>query len=218
MQKNANTDTHVLSLYKNNVLVVLFFVFSFACLSTHVANADTFPYFAVDRGGTTQTVTTNVVTLVDFTNKEFDSAGYFDLSTDRYQPLVSGIYKFEFRVQCAPPAFSCRSRIQKNGTSISNALYYATSSANNLYAFSSTLVFMNGTTDYVDAYTSTGGTSISGATANTKFSGNMLVTQVGSTGTTSTSTSQSEYINLLGFGFFIFLGFSTFVIYAVTRK
>lgn len=125
-----------------------------------------------------QTVTTSVVTKVAFNTEVFDTASAYDNATNyRFTPLVSGYYQVNSTVLTSGSTSQSVyvNSIYKNGGEYRNGVKTAvTFSATGTNGFSvSDLIFMNGTTDYLEIYCRIDGTGtmklISGA-AQSSFS------------------------------------------------
>ena len=102
-----------------------------------------------------QSITSAFVKLL-FQVEDFDVGGGFDLPNSKFQPNVAGYYliRASMRMATASNPISCL--VYKNG-----ALYeYSATSVGSLIS-SVSLVYLNGTTDYVEIY------GYSQATANT---------------------------------------------------
>ena len=108
-----------------------------------------------------QSVSSGVTTKVALNTKSFDTANAFDSTTNyRFTPLVAGYYQF---VGCAGPYAtnntSGTSFIYKNGSSVAQGGGAVTSINGSQYIPVSTIVFMNGSTDYVELYGTVTGTA-----------------------------------------------------------
>lgn len=107
---------------------------------------------------TATTATAGVATLIAFDTTEFDTASAWDGS--KFQPLVAGYYQINATVTNGVNTNigSVALAIYKNGASylISTAYYGA---ANVIRPSTSTLVYLNGSTDYIQIY----GTNIGNA-------------------------------------------------------
>lgn len=133
----------------------------------------TAPAFSVNRNGTNQTVTASTEVKIDFTNKDFDVTGAFDLAGDRFTPQTPGKYIFTASAYCPSATNYCQVFIRKNGSFAS--VNYARGDGGNAEAQTTAIIDMNGTTDYVEASVlSAPGTTISGATYYTYFTGALL--------------------------------------------
>ena len=125
----------------------------------------------------TQTLSNSTTTKIAFNTKEFDTANCFDSTTNyRYTPNVAGYYQFNSSAQFAYTS-TTRMRIElyKNG-----ALYKRLTDSN--VAMNSitggSIVYMNGSTDYVEIYatiTGTGTLTVNGGTADTTWFNGVLV-------------------------------------------
>jgi len=117
-----------------------------------------------------QSVPNASFTKLQFQTKEFDTAAAFDNTTNyRFQPTVSGYYQISGEVAYTG-AFTGQVIIYKNGVAYKNG---SSGSANQFFAVSA-LVYLNGSTDYVELWTyQSQGTSQSVATgsAPTYFQG-----------------------------------------------
>jgi len=125
-----------------------------AMLASNVATNG--PAFNAYRS-TNQSVTSATWTKVEFNAEDFDTAGAYDASTNyRFQPLVAGYYSIQFAVACYSGAFTAvLARLYKNGsgTNIQAFNYSATSNVLDDWGVSaSTMIYMNGSTDYLEVY------------------------------------------------------------------
>jgi hypothetical protein len=124
------------------------------------------PAFAAVLTGTTQSISANSYTKAQLGYKLYDTANYFDAATNyRFTPLIAGYYQINCGVciswnSASPTGYIAL--LYKNG----GVHYYAESrndSGNPMYGTNtiSTLVYMNGSTDYLELYGySVGGTSV----------------------------------------------------------
>lgn len=127
-----------------------------------------------------QTVTSAVTTKVAFNAETFDTGGCFDSTTNyRFTPNVAGYYHFDYLVSEAGTTITAggaAAYLYKNGTKITEGDYGAPAAANSRCG-GSDLVYMNGTTDYVEVFGFVAGTGtmkfISGTTE-TRFSGHFV--------------------------------------------
>jgi hypothetical protein len=98
-----------------------------------------------------QTLSSTTFTKLQFQTEEFDTANAFDSTTNyRFTPLVAGYYQISGGLLVNSSATSIRLAIYKNGTSFKNLAL--TNSALVSAMYSSALVFLNGSTDYVELY------------------------------------------------------------------
>ena len=150
-------------------------------LSTGSTFAGTGPAFSAYLSAD-QTVTTSVATKVAFNTEVFDTASAYDNATNyRFTPLVSGYYQVNSTVSTTGTTTQSVyiNSIYKNGVVYRNGVQTAiTFSATGTNGFSvSDLIFMNGTTDYLEIYCRIDGTGtmkfISGA-AQSSFSAAMV--------------------------------------------
>lgn len=117
------------------------------------------PAFRVYLSGD-QTVTNTVNTKVQLDTEVFDTANCFDSTTNyRFTPNVAGYYQFNVTVGAGATSGLLYNYIQiyKNGAQDSIAVYPPYSGGSN-YGSLSVLIYMNGTTDYVELYAQLAGT------------------------------------------------------------
>jgi hypothetical protein len=128
------------------------------------------PAFSVHKNGTAQTIAADTATKLTWSHEAFDTNTNFAAS--RFTPTIAGTYLIVVSVQCAQPG-ACIPAIYKNG-----ALYAASRITNQTFADQSpqatALVSMNGSTDYVEAFATSAGTSITGVATQTYFSGSQI--------------------------------------------
>tara|TARA_R110002126_G_scaffold228986_1_gene373360 strand:+ start:504 stop:1025 length:522 start_codon:yes stop_codon:yes gene_type:complete len=121
------------------------------------------PAFSAVKSGN-QTVTANTTTKVTFQTKEFDTNTNFDNTTNyRFTPTVAGYYQVSGSFQQGGSG-EVLIILYKNGSAFKNGNWL---SSTVVYApIFSTLVYFNGSTDYIEMYAYTG------ATGTTIFAGN----------------------------------------------
>ena len=106
--------------------------------------------------GTTQSVTSGTTTKIAFDTEEFDTNSCYDTSTYRFTPNVAGYYQVNLIAYMATNAAGTSGNlyIYKNGGAITRLNLFYTSGSTTLYGSPSLsiLVYMNGSTDYIEAY------------------------------------------------------------------
>jgi hypothetical protein len=119
-------------------------------LATNVAG--TGPAFSVYQG-TQQSVTSGVYTKIAYTVENFDTANCFDSTTNyRFTPTVAGYYQINQVMYGIGTSMNyLQSAIYKNGVIYANTLS-APQAATNSAGMISILVYMNGSTDYIEGY------------------------------------------------------------------
>ena len=117
-----------------------------------------------------QSVTQYVATKVAFDTKVFDTASCFNTSLNRFVPNVPGYYQVAGLTTVATSTSGQLSttQIYKNGVAVSGGSVGSTGT--NFYINSNTtaLVYMNGTTDYLEIYLYTSFTGTLPADTNTR--------------------------------------------------
>jgi len=131
-----------------------------AMLSTNVVgNGPAFSAYL----SSNQTMTSGVNTKVAFNSELYDTANCFDNVTNyRFTPNVAGYYQFNLKVQTAgslPSDIFCT--ITKNGGTETYRGVRGQTYVNTVTA--SALVYLNGSTDYVEGYLYQTATSINGS-------------------------------------------------------
>ena len=100
-----------------------------------------------------QTINNNTYTKISFQTKEFDTTSDFDNTTNyRYTPSVEGYYQINANMSINGGAVGeTLAELYKNGSIIKRTVGFY--NANNTYAANvSCLVYMNGSTDYIELY------------------------------------------------------------------
>ena len=108
------------------------------------------------RTSSNQTLSNATWTKINFDTETFDTDNMYDHSTNyRFTPTVAG--KYFFKLQWGggsgyPSALLCR--IYKNGTEVALGGFYdgTSDSFDDHYANTSTILEMNGSSDYVEGY------------------------------------------------------------------
>lgn len=107
-----------------------------------------------------QNVTSGSFQKVSFQAEEFDLGGYFDAASSYlYTPLVPGYYQFEASVSVATTSTSIICSVFKNGSEFKRGAQTGTSTN----AQVAVLVFMDGSTDFVEIKVNIGATQNLGA-------------------------------------------------------
>lgn len=140
--------------------------------------AATGPIFSAYRSGNQTGVTNNTYVKVQLNSEEFDTAGCFDSTTNyRFTPNVSGYYRFEWSVDARGTSLTVgHTQLWKNGELHKNGSWAAHSSNVSL-SVGAAVVYMNGSTDYVELYgysSASSGNLFSGGASVTYLSGSYL--------------------------------------------
>ena len=113
------------------------------------------PTFSAYRGTSSQSISNATYTKVQINTEEFDTASCFDPTTNfRFTPTTAGYYQVSGSVNYDPAAagkFFCT--IYKNGTNYKSGTAVPFVATQFLGAGVSALVYLNGSTDYVELYT-----------------------------------------------------------------
>lgn len=134
------------------------------------------PAFSVLRGASNQSITASAYVKVQLNSVTFDSNNAFDAVTNyRFQPQVAGYYQFNAVVTFgwASAPVEVAAAIQKNGVeSIWSSATPTTTQVRDSVSLSG-LIYMNGTTDYVELFGYCNATTpvVQSAVDRTQFSG-----------------------------------------------
>lgn len=135
------------------------------------------PAFSAYRTGN-QTLTTNTWTKIQLNTEEFDTANCFDSTTNyRFTPTVAGYYQVNAILDLGGTGVTFTlSSFYKNGSSF-KYIGYITNAAEIVHT-GSYLIYMNGTTDYLEVYAYITATSptVFGASTAVAFSGSLVRT------------------------------------------
>ena len=101
---------------------------------------------------TLQTVSNATLTKVQLQTEEFDTASAFDSTTNyRFTPTVAGYYQVNGNVEMAITTSFVATIVYKNGSRYKDGVY-ASGTSIGASATVSTIVYLNGSTDYVELY------------------------------------------------------------------
>ena len=113
------------------------------------------PAVRADRATTDQTITTGTWTKVQLNSETFDVGECFDSATNyRWTPDVPGYYQISLSVDigAASALTSAISVVYKNGAANLYGAYMTSPSTTELITTGGGLVYMNGTTDYLELW------------------------------------------------------------------
>jgi hypothetical protein len=154
---NSNTD-RTLTLPDNSGTVI----------TTGSTFAGTGPAFSASRTAT-QSVASNTVTKVQLVDEQFDTNNAFDNVTNyRFTPAVAGYYQFSHSVRGIADGGTLQavnSQLFKNGSELLGSFvtgsFVFQTTVTEANSTGSLLVYLNGSTDYVELYGKVIGTSTS---------------------------------------------------------
>lgn len=103
---------------------------------------------------TNQTVTNGTLTKVQLAVEEYDTNNNYDTSLYRFTPTVAGYYQLNGGLQGggSTNTTGVYCAIYKNGANYRVGAFPRNSGASNMDTVISTLVYMNGSTDYVELW------------------------------------------------------------------
>jgi hypothetical protein len=127
------------------------------------------PAFAASRSG--QSISNSTFTKVILSNEIFDTANAFDTSNGRFTPQVAGYYQFNFTYGSdqTSGALFCEPRKNNVRFEISTITQYI--SGIGAITSGSSLIYMNGSTDYVELFVYQSSGVSANTTGNTVLSG-----------------------------------------------
>lgn len=165
--------------------------------ATSSVTASIAPSFSVNKGGTAQTIPTNTYTKITWPTIVFDTNNNFSTALSRYTPTIAGKYLVSAALYCSDAGSQCNELIYKNGLPLAMGYQHTTYGLPSV----STIVDMNGTTDYLEVYGYNGsGTNIDGSPINVYFTGSLLAPlasgSVAGTGTANYIPKWSNSTNL----------------------
>ena len=101
---------------------------------------------------TTQSVATGTFTKVQLQTEEFDTANYFDSTTNyRFTPLVGGYYQVSGNMGWSFTSGQSVVSIYKNGSRFKDGSFN-TGGTDGTQSVVSALIYLNGSTDYIEMY------------------------------------------------------------------
>jgi hypothetical protein len=107
--------------------------------------------------GSTQTIPHATNTKLQFSAELFDTASCFDTSTYRFTPTVAGYYQINVIYILQAPSgrtYEVVAKLYKNGSSyLENYNSFVMSTGTTMSMPLSAVVYMNGSTDYLEMYT-----------------------------------------------------------------
>lgn len=114
--------------------------------------------------GQTFTYSSGVARQLTLQTEVIDAAGFHNTSTGRYTPTIAGYYRVSGCVVSPQTSFAIIARVHINGTLVLTGDYNSTPDATGQISEVNGLVFLNGTTDYLElwALPLANGTTVSG--------------------------------------------------------
>lgn len=125
---------------------------TFPNASLQTVAAQTGPAFSASQT-TQQSIPNNANTKIQFQTKTFDTASCFSTSTYRFTPNVAGYYQINGAVAFTNFISSANFvQLYKNGVEVLRGQRTPTTSSDQIDLIFSGLVYLNGSTDYVELY------------------------------------------------------------------
>jgi hypothetical protein len=148
-------------------------------ITTASTFAGTGPAFSA-YNNSTQSISNGAFTKVTLSSEDFDTNNNFDSSTNyRFTPTIAGYYQVNCTVFAEATTISrIIANPYKNGSSLTRLVDIGVTGSNSAGVTGSIIVYMNGSTDYLELYvyvTGTGSIILNGATdRNCRFSAAMV--------------------------------------------
>lgn len=103
---------------------------------------------------TTQTITTSTFTKVNFNTEAWDTNSNYDTSTYRFTPTIAGYYQVNCSIDAGASTAATRviPSIYKNASAYRYGSNIGTVAGNSFSGVCSFIVYMNGSTDYIECY------------------------------------------------------------------
>lgn len=99
-----------------------------------------------------QTLSNGAWTKVNFQTKEFDTTNAYDTTTNRFTPQKAGYYQVNTAVSNSGNCTIVGSSVWKNGVKAKNGTSCYGSNGPYQTAITSCIIYMNGTSDYLEAF------------------------------------------------------------------
>jgi hypothetical protein len=125
------------------------------------------PTFGVRRSGT-QTVTANTWTTIQFNVEDFDTNSNYNTSTYKFTPTVAGYYQVNLAI--GGSGTENRAMLNKNGSFTAAGQNVGQSMTSQV----AVILYMNGSSDYLEAQAISNSTSIYSDIYTTYFSGSLI--------------------------------------------
>ena len=110
------------------------------------------PAFSAYKGANQTGTASATWTKVTFNTEEFDTNNNYDTSTSRFTPTVAGYYQFNWQLDIGGVATALNlADIYKNGVRAKRSSGISVSNGES-YVNGAALIYLNGTTDYVEIY------------------------------------------------------------------
>jgi hypothetical protein len=114
------------------------------------------------------------VQKIQMAAETFDTNSCFDSTTNyRFTPTVGGYYQINALVTLGVTATSCTLYIYKNGSNYKNGINIPSTGYNSSSV--SDVVFLNGSTDYIEFYVGVGTTTTLQGTINTTYASGAMI-------------------------------------------
>ena len=144
-------------------------------LTTGSTFASTGPAFSA-YAATNQTVTNATATKVNFGTEEFDTNNNF--ASSRFTPTVAGYYQINSAINCSHTSMvDFVSWIYKNGGQYKRGFGFTGTGPSKFIGQACGLVYLNGTTDFVEIYifsNGSGSATINASSQDTWFDGTLV--------------------------------------------
>lgn len=125
------------------------------------------PAFSAYMSTASQSVSSATTTKVALDAETFDTNNCYDTTNYRFTPNVAGYYQVNGTVRCDGTSKTlCQASIWKNGSVYHYGNDYKSTDSTAIRVNASVVLYLNGTTDYIELYGRTDGSSLSFAGTN----------------------------------------------------
>lgn len=139
-------------------------------LTTGSTFAGTGPAFSATIG-TNQSLSAATETKLNFNTEQFDTNSNYDTSTYRFTPTVEGYYQINAAQEYSNQTGIQAVTIKKNGARVSSGGGRNATPAGTFFSSCSVIVYLNGSTDYVEAFGYTDSASTAFSASSSTFTG-----------------------------------------------
>lgn len=196
--------------------LLFIFLFSFFPLSVF---ANSVPIFSASKIND-QSVTSGTLTKITFETINFNLDGAYSSSTSRFQPTEEGYYQLNLSLLCrdTTSVTRCDTAFYKNGSLFLRNSTHLSGTNFSAPSALSTLIYLNGSTDYVEFFGASYGTSPSfdDLVTDTQVSGHYVNTSSNLLGT-STISIQNDAQSVFN-GFILFFIVLWFIVWNFKRR
>ena len=135
------------------------------------------PCFRAYKSGSNQSLTSGSFTKITMTSTDYNIGSFYDTTNSRFLPTIAGYYNLTAAIGTEGSTSIGRMLLAfyKNGANMGNYLqdiqFGSTVAGQGFVITGTDLIYMNGSSDYIEVYAYLGGTGLIAGTSHTRFSG-----------------------------------------------